>query len=827
MKKVNFDTKERNNYQKIMDSLQDQKDAIIIFDQSGRIKSLNQQAIDYFTCTLDKIIDQPISKLIALKTIAHKRLFCTAIKYFDLAKNGLPQQFHWVEYKKKQPILAYNVILNCALYADEKLIIARFINNIYDKTVEWVLWSLAEISNRGSIGDVIDVITKLASQVFNAEYAVVHLIDNQNISHSVSYFHKGLKQKNFIHSVKDAACEQVKNAKKICFFKGNVQNLFPKAKLLQKLNVNAYLGGPLLNAKREIVGLLTVMSTKSIDLNIQYKTLFRVFLDRISLEIDRLLSQRKLQFLATFPQENPNPVLRLQADGTVVYSNKAGADILDYWKQRNMPLAPGLMAACQRAMKTNNAVQEEVEINHRIYLFTCIRVEEFEQVNVYTTDISELKSTQQKIRDLANTDPLTNISNRQFFETTLTNWLEFAKINKEQLALLLLDLDNFKVVNDSYGHPIGDRLLKTLTRRISGCLREGDFIARLGGDEFVILLKIGSSTAIYKIANKINKALATPFELGEYHIETSCSIGISFYPNDALTNSELLKNADIAMYQAKKNGRNQYVLFSETKNQSQSKRRHIIKRDLKNPELAKQLYLDYQPQFDLKSKKIIGFEAFIRWRHPKEGLISPHEFLNLAEQTGSINSIGDMIIKKALQDYTNIILPFAKTKLSLNVALSQLNEQHFIDNLCENLDLFNLDNDVVVLDINDQISTVQYRHVNENLQAIHQKGIQLSLDNYSGSSSLSRLLEAPINFVKIDQNFLYSLETHPRNQAFISGIIELAKKLELQVIQKGVENQAQTELLETIGCPYAQGFYFCPPLPINALNAFLMNYFTN
>ncbi|KTC85903.1 EAL domain-containing protein [Legionella drozanskii] len=804
-------------------NLQETKDGVIVFDRQGIVIFLNDTAKKYFPSPLSQIIGKPIEKLVPLNSMAQRRLFCKARKYFSLATTGIPQEFHWVEEKGKHPIQAFNVIFNATILDDKKVTIIRFIDILQVKTFEWALWSLAKINNYGCINDIIDDITELASEVFYAEYGVVSLFD-QEITHSISYFHQG-KEPNFSHALADTPCQQVRKEKKICYYNGDVRAKFPKFQFLTDFNINSYLGGPLINSEDEVVGSLVVMSEQKFKVSSLYKTLFQLFMDRISLEIERLLAQRKLQFLASFPQQDPNPVIRIDSDGTLLYANKSGFEILNQWSMRDNKTPNILMEACQRAQQQEEGIREEFTINHRVYLFTLVWIESFSQINIYAIDISELKLAQQKMRNLANFDTLTNVANREYFKTTFNHWLIDAKNNAQQLALLLIDLDNFKSVNDTFGHPIGDRLLKTVTRRISGCLRSSDFIARLGGDEFVVLLKIHKVSDIYKIAEKINQVLCSPFELGEYHIESSCSTGISFYPQNGVTTSELLKNADIAMYQAKKNGRNQYCLFSNVRHNGESKRRTLIKRSLKGTDLVNQLSINYQPQFDLQSKKIIGFEAFVRWHHPKEGLISPYEFIPLAEQTGAIYSIGYWVIKQALQDYQKTMMSISDAKLSLNIALSQLNDHHFIEHLCENINRFEVSNELVILDLAEQISTIQYRHLDEHLQEIHALGIQLSLDNYGSEySSLSRLLEVPINVVKIDQNFLHTLETQPRHRAFISGIIDLANKMELQVIQKGVENKSQNEALKNLGCRYAQGFYYCPPLSLNELKEFLTKY---
>ncbi|MBA2651023.1 MAG: EAL domain-containing protein [Tatlockia sp.] len=811
--------------EKIKRNLQLSKDCVIVFDLNGKVLLFNEAAARNFPFFTENVIGQKLVKLISLKALPHKRLFNKVIHYFSLTVRGVPQQFQWITHKAKKPTEAYNVLLTVTNCYDSKVIIVRIIDSLEEKTLEWVLLSLAKIGNRGSINDVIDDVTKLAAKVFQTDYALVNLIDDKNEVHTVSNFFKAEKQNNISYPLANSPCELVCKEKKIFHFNNDLQTKFPKSIFLRNLNLRGYLGGPLFSSTGKVTGVLFLMSENKIELNSLNKSVFRLFIHRISLEIERLISNKKLQFLASFPEQAPNPIISIRTNGEVLYSNKSGSELLHYWSRNEGKIPLKLIEACQQAQQHNEVIRKEFEVDRQVYLFTLSGVQNFSQINIYATDISDLKFAQEKMRDLANNDRITGIANRQYFDTTLTKNIIEAKKNEQQFALLLIDLDNFKSVNDTLGHHIGDFLLKTLARRISGCIRRGDFIARVGGDEFVVLLKVKEQGGVAFVAEKINRALATPFELGDYHIETSCSIGISFYPQNGTTNSELLKNADIAMYQAKKKGRNQFVMFSNTKDFGQSKRHNIIKRDLKNSYLNDQLYIDYQPQFDLNSAKIVGFEAFLRWRHPKQGLISPNEFIPLAEQTGSIYSIGYWVINQALEDYKKTMMPITDSKLSLNITLTQLNDQKFLDYLCENIERLNLNNNRVVLDIAEQNPTLQHLQLDEHLLAIHNEGIQLSLDNYgSAQSSLSRLLEVPINIVKIDHNYLHSLEEHPRNKAFIGGIIDLAHKLDLQVFQKGVENESQNDVLKSLGCQFAQGFYYCPPLPIHVLQIYLNKY---
>ncbi|KTD66118.1 GGDEF domain-containing sensory box protein [Legionella spiritensis] len=809
----------------IKKTLKKTRDSVIVFNQDGQIVLVNEMAARYFLQDTDKIIGQNAWDVIPMQKLAHKRLFLKAAKYFQQAKSGIPQQFNWVEYLDKRPVQAFDVILNSLTLHNEPVIVARLIDITQAKILEWVLWSLAEISNHGGINDVIDDITRLASNVFHTDHACVILIDSSDTAHSVSYYRHGAKQPNITYPLQGTPCQDVKKTRSIYHFNGDVQTHYPDASILKELNVHSYIGGPLINSEGQIVGILTLFSETSIDVNKHNRTLFQLFSERVCLEIERLLSHRKLQFLASIPQQDPNPVLRLQSGGSVLYSNSSGKKILEYWNKLFHGLPRQLLDACGLAKKNRDVVRVEMDVADKVYFFIIVWIADFDQVNIYATDITELKRVQQRMRDLANYDTLTNLANRQFFDTTLSLWIERAKKNKEELALLLIDIDNFKTINDTLGHQIGDILLKNVAKRMSGCLRKNDFIARLGGDEFVVILAITNQTDIEKVAGKINQALSDPFEFGEYHLETACSIGICYYPGGGSNAGDLMRNADMAMYQAKKNGKNQYAIYSDKGFDEVSNRLIFLKKDLKKAISRQEFYIDYQPQFDLLSGKIIGYEAFIRWRHPEKGLISPGEFIPLAEQTGSIHSLGYWTIEQALKDFSTTRTSVSDTKISLNIALSQLSDQNFIDNLCNSMVNANIPKESVVLDIAEQISTIQYRHLDTNLEVLHSEGIRLSLDNFGAQhSNLNRLLEIPFNYIKIAQNLLHSLDQHPRQGAFISGIIELAHKLDLLVIQKGVENAEQNDMMKQLGCHYAQGYYYCRPLSINALQEFIERY---
>jgi|GEM_PF-3419736 len=811
----------QNNHIHLEKLLRTAHDAMIALDQEGRIVAINKKAAQLLGKTHKKLIDQNICQQIKLDTFEKKRQFIHARRYFIQAKAGIPQQFTWVESRSDKPIAAFNIVINKSEIEGTSLFFVKLIDVLQEKITEWVLWSLAKIGNHQEINGVIDEILKLASEAFSADHAAVSLLDNQHIAHTVSYYHLGERQENISYSLADSPCEKIQSDKHICYF-NDVQEQFAKDQLLKKMNINTYLGGPIISTQDNVVGLMTILTVHKLEMNQLNTTLFRLFLGRVNLEIERLLSQRKLQFLASIPQQDPNPIIRIQPTGEVIFANTQGKAILKYWRQRYSALPDMILREAYKAQLSNQVIRVEMEAENKIYLFTLIAIPDFKQINIYGTDISQLKTTEQNMINLARVDALTQIANRQYFEEKLIEKIQEHLLEGNELALLLIDLDDFKTINDTLGHPIGDMLLKAATKRMVRCLRKEDFIARLGGDEFIVLLNKSNANSTAMVAEKMISVLSRAFQFGEYHMKITASIGIAFYPRDGLTIGDLLKHSDIAMYQAKREGKNNYTVFSKTLHFIQDKRNEVIRRELKLAAIKNELYIDYQPIIDLHSNKIIGLEALLRWVHPEQGLILPNEFINIAEQTGSIHLISQWLIDKSMQDFATIQSIYLTTKLSINISLSQINDARFLDTFCDNLKENNISKDRIILDISERIIAPHFQQIAKNMRKIHNLGLKICLDNFgSPQVSLPKLLALPLDFIKLDQLLLLGTERSSKHQMLLKGIVNLAQELHLKVIQKGIETEAQHEVVKKMGCQFAQGFYYSKPLRIDELRTFL------
>lgn len=800
------------------------REGIIALNLKGKIIAINDQAASLLGSTPTKLLNHYPWSALKQSTFVQKRRIVQSRRCFRLAKQGMAQQFTWLENKLEKPILAYNILLSKADIEGTTVIFARISDILHEKITDWVLWSLAKIGNHHEITGVIDEVLQLVSEVFTADYASVSLIDGQQIAHTVSYYEAANKVDNVSYSLAHSPCENVQRDKSICFY-NDVPNEFPKDVLLQTMHIKSYLGGPITNTEAQVVGLMSIFSRDTIPINSLNNNLFRLFLGRINLEIERLLNQRKLQFLASIPQQDPNPVIRILPTGDVIFANTQGKVVLKYWLNLYSALPNNILSEAHRAQTTNQVVRIEMEADNKIYLFSLIWIPDFNQINIYGTDISQLKNTEQNMLNLARFDALTNVANRQYFEEILLDKIHEHHSEGTELSLLLIDLDDFKIINDTLGHPIGDLLLKAATKRMVRCLRKEDFIARLGGDEFIVILNKSNTNSAIMVAEKMISVLARSFQFGEYRMKITASIGIALYPKDGITISDLLKHSDLAMYQAKKEGKNNFAVFSKSLHFIQDRRNEVIRKELKQAASRNELYVDYQPIFDLSTNEIIGLEALLRWIHPDQGLILPNEFLTIAEQTGSIHLISQWLIEQSLQDFATIHGLNSTTRLSINVSLIQLNDARFLDTFCDNLRQYGIDKDRIILDISERIITPHFQQVAKTLQKIHELDLKLCLDNFgSPQVSLPKLLALPIDFLKLDKNLLQDTEKSSKHRMLLKGIINLAKDLNLQVIQKGIETDQQHRLVKLLECPYAQGFYYCMPLQIKELQNFLKNY---
>jgi diguanylate cyclase (GGDEF)-like protein/PAS domain S-box-containing protein len=442
-------------------------------------------------------------------------------------------------------------------------------------------------------------------------------------------------------------------------------------------------------------------------------------------------------------------------------------------------------------------------------------------------DITERTYAEEQIKHLAYHDALTGLPNRLLFKDRVTVALSHAQRNNSRLAVLFLDLDRFKVINDSLGHNIGDRLLQEVASRVEACLRDSDTVARLGGDEFTILLpNLIHSDDAAPVAQKILDSIRAPFHIEERELFTSTSIGISLYPEDAADAETLIKNADTAMYQAKEQGRDNYQLFNAHVNARALQRialEHGLRRALVNEEFD----VFFQPIVDLRTGVVTGMEALLRWNHPELGSIPPSTFIPLAESTGIMMPIGAWALRQACLRATEWqAAGFRNLSLAVNLSVTQLQSVDLVQRVRDALEETGLPPEQLELEITES-SAMQSPEISLRvLRELKKLGIRISLDDFgTGHSSLAYLKRLPIDTLKIDQSFVRDIDADPNSAAIVTAIIAMAHSLRLKVIAEGVEHEEQAMFLRRYGCDLMQGFLFTKPVPAHEFGSLLASLF--
>jgi len=439
------------------------------------------------------------------------------------------------------------------------------------------------------------------------------------------------------------------------------------------------------------------------------------------------------------------------------------------------------------------------------------------------TDISERKIAESRISYLAHHDALTELPNRVLLRDRVAVAMAFAERSRQKLALMFLDLDYFKTINDSLGHPIGDALLKAVAARLRGCIRDTDTISRQGGDEFVIALsEISDADAIAAAASKVLGCMSGPFAVEGRELGVSVSAGIAVYPDDGTDFDTLLKKADTAMYHAKEAGRNTYRFFTEQMNVDAVEHLQIqagLRRALENGELL----LHFQPQIELATNRLVGAEALIRWNHPEMGMIAPARFIPIAETSGMIVAIGDWVLREACRQAASWrSAGFHGVVVAVNLSAMQFKRSDLQHTVIDVLKDSGLEPSLLELELTESIMLGDTQIVLDTVRRLKALGVKLSIDDFgTGYSSLSYLKRFPLDKLKIDRSFVQDMMKDADNAAIVRAIIQLARSLNLRTIAEGVEVAEVVDHLRLLQCDEGQGFHFARPMPGNEFLAYL------
>ncbi|MBO9607377.1 MAG: EAL domain-containing protein [Paenibacillaceae bacterium] len=433
-------------------------------------------------------------------------------------------------------------------------------------------------------------------------------------------------------------------------------------------------------------------------------------------------------------------------------------------------------------------------------------------------DMTKRKRTEQHIRHMAYYDDLTGLPNRRLFKEKLSDALQAARTAGTGVAVLFLDIDRFKLVNDGFGYEYGDMLLMHIAERFTHCIGEHDFLAHTEGDEFTFFYANMAADNIAAAAETIIGSLEEPFTIGEHQLHVTSSIGIAYSsPNEPEDADGLMKNADIALSKAKEKGRNNFQLFSSAL-KSMSIRRLKLESELRRALQEGQFRLYFQPQIDVRSGAIVGAEALVRWLHPERGLISPAAFIPIAEENGFIVDIGEWVLREACSLGKSWQLAgFPAIPVSVNLSVRQFLQLKLRDNIARILESTGLDPAYLELEITESM-TMDVDYAAGRLQELKQLGLTISVDDFgTGYSSLSYLKKFPIDKLKIDRSFVRDIMTDPGDAAIVAAIIAMAHHLRLDVVAEGVETEDQLRYLHRNGCHLVQGYWYSPPLPADEL----------
>ncbi|MFZ5863268.1 MAG: EAL domain-containing protein [Nitrospirota bacterium] len=651
---------------------------------------------------------------------------------------------------------------------------------------------------------------------------------------------------SFEYPIKGTPCERVIR-EAFQFFPSDVQSRFPEDVWLREHGVVSYMAVPLFDSAGHPLGHMGVMDDRVMDSALPLESILRIFAARAGAELERQTAEEALRESEERYRdvvENAHDMIQsVDPDGRVLFVNRAWLDTMGYREYEVSSITlfdlihresvDRFREHFQRLAAGESPVLIEtvfVAKDGRVIPLEGSATGQYVDGRLVSThaifrNITERKEWEARLAQVTRHDALTNLPNRAVFLDRLDQALVRVRTGRSErpLAVLILDLDRFKLVNETLGHAAGDRMLSAVAERLSGVLRDGDTVARLGGDEFAVLLpELAKVSDSAMVVGKIFAALRAPFVVDSHELFVGASIGVSVAPDDGDESGTLLKHADAAMYRAKDQGRNTFQLYSPAMNVSQLERlslesslRHALDRD--------EFVVYYQPQVELESGLVVGMEALVRWRHPEWGLVAPARFIPVAEETGLIVPIGERVMSLACAQNRRWqeqgVAPFC---VSVNLSARQFQQPDLKDVVARVLRESGLDPKWLDLELTETLLMSDADRTVSAINTLHAMGIGLALDDFgTGYSSLSYLKRYPIDTIKIDKSFVRHITTDSDDAAIATAIIAMAHSLKLTVVAEGVETEEQRAFLVQRRCDAVQGYLFTPPIPADDITAWL------
>ncbi|HDY84230.1 hypothetical protein LCGC14_0844280 [marine sediment metagenome] len=717
------------------------------------------------------------------------------------------------------------------------------------KQNEQVLRLLAE---SGDVGDetIFQLMVKQLAQSQNSRYAFIAMLSEtiENQIDTFAVWADGSYRDNFSYSLKGTPCQNV-TMEGICFYPDNIQTLFPDDQLLVEMGAVSYQGIVLKNSQSKAIGLLAILDDAPMSKSKHAESLLNSLAVRAAIELERIESGKQLALAARVFNDSHEAIMLTDVNGNIININPAFTDITGYQRDDVLGENHSMLSSGKHGPEFYAELWKQVhaegfwhgEVSSRkkngaayIELLTLSSLkDEHDNILNYLgmfSDVTQTKQQQEKLHLMAHYDVLTQLPNRTLFADRFSQAVSLSKRNETLLAICFLDLDNFKPVNDLYGHGVGDLLLIEVAKRITAELREEDTVSRQGGDEFALLLKdLSSVEECGPLLTRLHYSLAQPYLIDGHVLTIGASSGVTVYPSDNSDIDTLLRHADQAMYQAKLAGRNRYQIFNaedDLKTIQHQNKLHEIHQALVNDQL--QLY--YQPKVNMKTGKVFGVEALIRWQHPEKGLVPPLDFLPIISGTDLEIQVGEWVANQALQQMSKWWQQGIELEVSINVSSYHLLDKRFMEQLDTALELVPAINaKYFQLEILESSALGDIQTINRIIKHCRDRlGVKIALDDFgTGYSSLTHLRSLAITTIKIDQSFVRDMLDDPSDYAIINSVIGLADSFNREVIAEGVETTEHGLMLLIMGCHQAQGYGIARPMPASEIAPWLAQYQPN
>ncbi|OUR65641.1 hypothetical protein A9Q79_01220 [Methylophaga sp. 42_25_T18] len=718
------------------------------------------------------------------------------------------------------------------------------------KRNEQVLRALAEAGSTEE-SDIFKAIVKQLALTYDMSHAFVACLNpnNKEIADTIAAWADNDFMENISYSLKGTPCEKVAVKNIMCSYKENVQQLFPNDDLLVDMNAESYIGVPLISSHNETLGLIAVLNDKPMDIQPQQIQVLHSLAARASVELERRDADEKLKLSARVFSEAHEGIFITYPDGTIMDVNPTFSEITGYTREEVLGKNPRIFSSGKHSPEFYADMWQCVidkghwqgEVWNRkkggeIYaeMLTISSIEdETGQTSHYVClffDITDSKEQQKALELMAHYDVLTQLPNRALFADRFSQAVAHSKRSQTLLAICFLDLDNFKPVNDNFGHKVGDELLIEVSRRIKFNIREEDTVSRQGGDEFTLLLgDVESYGECEKLLQRLLIALSQPYIIDGHPHKVTASIGITLFPYDDEDIDTLMRHADQAMYQAKLDGRNRYYLFNPEQDHL-SIRQHDNLQEFERALAANEFQLYYQPKVNMKTGEVYGAEALIRWIHPEKGLIPPLDFLPEIEGSELEIEVGDWVMAEALKQLGLWKMQDIELEVSINVSCNHLQAPSFFTTLDELLEVNpNVDSHNLQLEILESSALGELQIMSSIIKTCREAlGVKVALDDFgTGYSSLAHLRNLSADTIKIDQSFVRDMLDDPNDYAIIDSVIGLSDSFNRDVIAEGVEQVEHGLMLLVMGCERAQGYAIARPMPANEFIEWLKDYTPN